>query len=273
MKKIETLVEDIYALFENDIEIKEEDAAEFGKTLGQMLVRRLSTRREKPTVRLSNAGTPCSRKLWYTINSPELAEKLDAPARIKFLLGDITEELVLFLARLAGHTVEREQEEVYVSGVRGHIDAVVDGELVDVKSASPYSFDKFKEGLTDETDGFGYRAQLGSYRTALGHKRAHFLAVNKVLGHLHLSTENDDGRDYTKLVEDAVQVCKRETPPDRFYNDVPDGKSGNRKLGVGCSYCAFKETCWPGLRRVPYGNGPRFLTEVVREPNLRGASD
>lgn len=268
MKKIETLIDDIYALFEQDIEIKEEQAAEFGKTLGTMLVRRLSTRREKPTLRLSNAGTPCKRKLWYSVNASQLAEKLSAPARIKFLLGDITEELVLFLARLAGHTVEREQEEVHVSGVRGHIDAVVDGELVDVKSASPFSFDKFKQGLSPETDGFGYLTQLGSYRHALGHRRAHFLPVNKVLGNLHLDTHEDDGRDYEQLVEEAKRVVQSPEPPERGFADVPDGKSGNRKLGVQCSYCDFKETCWPGLRTIPYANGPRFLTRVVREPRV-----
>lgn len=268
MKKIETLVEDIYALFEKDIEIKEEDAAKFGETLGRMLVRRLSYTREAPSLRLSNAGTPCHRKLWYTVNVPQLAEKLDAPTRIKFLLGDITEELVLFLARLAGHEVEREQEEVEVAGVKGHIDAVVDGELVDVKSASPYSFEKFKDGLTDETDGFGYRTQLGSYRTALQHKRAHFLAVNKVLGHLHLATEEDDGRDYERLVDEARRTVQSPEPPPRGYDDVPDGKSGNRKLGLQCSYCAFKDTCWPGLRTIPYANGPRFLTRVVKEPRV-----
>lgn len=268
LKKIETLVEDIYALFEKEIPIKEEDAAEFGKTLGAMLVRRLSYQREKPTVRLSNAGTPCKRKLWYSVNVPELAEKLDAPARIKFLFGDIIEELILFLARLAGHTVEREQEEVEVAGVKGHIDAIVDGELVDVKSASPYSFDKFKDGLSREVDGFGYLTQLGSYRSALGLRRAHFLPVNKVLGQLHLDTHEDDGRDYEQVVEEAKRTVQSPEPPPRGFVDVPDGKSGNRKLGVQCSYCDFRETCWPGLRTIPYANGPRFLTRVVREPRV-----
>jgi len=269
MKKIDTLIDDIYALFDNEIDIKEEDAAEFGETLGKMLVRRLSSRREKPTVRLSNAGTPCKRKLWYSVRVPHLAEKLPAHARIKFLLGDITEELVLFLARLAGHTVEREQEEVHVAGVRGHIDAVVDGELVDVKSASPFSFDKFKQGLTPENDGFGYLTQLGSYRHALGHRRAHFLPVNKVLGTIHLDTHDDDGRDYEQIVSEAKQVVQLPEPPERGYEDVPDGQSGNRKLGIQCSYCDFKEVCWPGLRTIPYANGPRYLTRVEREPKLR----
>src|SRR5687767_1355814 len=119
MKRIETLVEDIYALFDNEIEITEAQAEEFGKTLGRMLVRRLSTKREGPRLRLSNAGKPCGRQLWYNVRTPELGEKLTAPTRIKFLLGDISEELVLFLAKLAGHTVEREQEEVAVAGVPG----------------------------------------------------------------------------------------------------------------------------------------------------------
>lgn len=269
MKNINTLIRDIYSLFDNAIVIKKEEAVEFGKQLGEMLVSRLSERHESGTVRLSNAGTPCKRKLWYSVNVPQLAEKLDAPTRIKFLFGDITELLVLFLAKIAGHSVTNEQETVYVAGVPGHIDALVDGELVDVKSASPYSFDKFKEGLTRENDSFGYITQLGSYRSALGHKRAHFLPVNKVLGHLHLDTHDDDGTDYERVIEDAKATVALPTPPERGYTDVEDGKSGNRKLGINCSYCGFKDTCWPNLRVVPYANGPRFLTRVVREPNLR----
>jgi hypothetical protein len=273
LKRIETLVDDIYAIFDKDIEIKKEDAEEFGKQMASMLVSRISERKRDATLRLSNVGTPCKRKLWYTINAPQLAEKLDAPTRIKFLMGDIAESLVLFLAKIAGHEVSREQETVNVAGVPGHIDAVVTDVLVDVKSASPYSFGKFKEGLTKATDAFGYLTQLGTYRTGTGSKRSGFLALNKVLGHLHLDLHEDDGTDYEQVVRDAIQVCQRPSPPDRGYSDEPDGKSGNRKLGVGCSYCAFKETCWPGLRTIPYANGPRFLTQVVREPNPRGASD
>lgn len=271
MKKIETLIDDIYGLFDNRIRIEKDQAIEFGKQLGEMLVSRLSTERQKPTLRLSNLGTACRRKLWYSIRTPELAEPLSASTRIKFLFGDITELFILFLAKLAGHTVTDEQKEVSIGTVHGHIDALVDGELVDVKSASPYSFDKFKSGLSKDNDAFGYLTQLGSYRTSLGHKRAHFLPVNKVLGTLHLDTHEEDKVDYEQLVRDAQSTLELDAPPERGYEDVADGKSGNRKLGINCSYCDYKETCWPNLKTFAYARGPVFLTRVVRPPRVEEA--
>ena len=57
------------------------------------------------------------------------------------------------------------------------------------------------------------------------------------------------------------------------FEDEEDGKSGNRKLGMNCSYCAFKHTCWPGVQTIPYAQGPRYLTKIVRPPVLRGKRD
>lgn len=270
-KSIETLVPDIYALFEQDNPLDKKDIIEFGYALGNKIVNRMSELRGKPTLRLSNIGTPCDRKLWYSINAPQLAEPLSGPTRIKFLFGDILEELVLFLARAAGHSVTDEQKEVSVNGIVGHIDALVDGELVDVKSASPYSFDKFASGLKPEDDSFGYLTQLGMYNHAVGGKRAHFLAVNKVLGSLCLDPHEQVDVNYVQRTEDAQQMLAMASPPERGFGDIPDGKSGNRKLGVVCSYCGYKKTCWPGLRQYNYARGPVFLTRVVREPKVEEA--
>jgi len=269
-KNISTLVEDIYSVFDEGKDIDPKEAETFGVSLGKLVIDRLR-KREKPYLRLSNLGKPCLRQLWYSINTAELGEKLSGPARIKFLIGDITEAVVLFLAKLAGHSVTDEQADVEVDGVSGHIDALVDDELVDVKSASPFSHQKFKDGLTPDKDSFGYLTQLASYGKSKGKKRGHFLSVDKVLGNLHLDTHDPlpeidlDGR-----VRTAREVLDANTPPPRAFDDVPDGKSGNRKLGVNCSYCEFKQTCWPGLRTVAYANGPRYLTRILREPKPRG---
>jgi hypothetical protein len=65
---------------------------------------------------------------------------------------------------------------------------------------------------------------------------------------------------------------KQDVPPDRCYSDVPDGKSGNRKLAAGCAYCDFKVECWKdandgkGLRKFKYSNGSRFFTKIVKRP-------
>ena len=66
----------------------------------------------------------------------------------------------------------------------------------------------------------------------------------------------------------------KNNPPPRCYDEEPDGTSGNMKLSVGCSYCAYKNDCWSdandgqGLRKFIYSKGPRWLTKVVNEPNV-----
>lgn len=277
MKSIKTLVEDIYGLFNTSspTEVSDELARGFGERLADIIAKRIQPDEKKPTLRVSNLGTPCTRKLWYSINEPDKREPLSPEARIKFLFGDILECLLLFLARLAGHRVEGEQDRVSINGVIGHRDAVVDGVLIDVKSASSYSFDKFKDHLSKATDNFGYLTQLGSYLFAskddplIEEKNvAAFLVIDKQLGKICLDKHAFKDVDYVKKVEDTRKLLAAENPPDRFYDDIPDGKSGNRKLGTECSYCDFKWHCHPGLRKFVYANKPVYLTNVKREPRV-----
>ncbi len=72
-----------------------------------------------------------------------------------------------------------------------------------------------------------------------------------------------------------LKTClESDTPPPRCYPDEADGVTGNRKLGVNCSYCSFKNECWSdsnkgeGLRKFIYSNGPRWLTTVKNEPKV-----
>lgn len=267
-KTIDTLIPDIEARLVSGEPFEKEDVESFGKNLVNTLVSRLATARSRATLRASNLGTKCARKLWYSINKPEVEEPLPARARLSFLYGDILESLLLFLARAAGHKVEQEQAEIELNGIKGHIDAVIDGELVDVKSASPSSFNKFKYHTLPQEDSFGYIPQINTYRAALKKERGHFLAVDKSAGKLHLDTHDADDVDYAKLVDERREMLAHPEPPERGFQDESDGASGNRKLGLTCSYCAFKSTCFPGLRAFAYSRGPRFLTVVTREPDV-----
>lgn len=200
--------------------------------------------------------------------------------RFKFLYGDILEEVVLFLATMAGHTVASSQQTVSVSGVKGHIDAIVDGHLVDVKSASSYSFNKFKSHGLEADDPFSYRVQLGSYLHAsqddpnlIDKDTASFLAVDKTMGHMVLDTHARTDIDY-----DALATAKKEMLtgqiPTRPYAAKDDGKSGNQILQTICSYCDHRFECWAdandgkGLRTFIASTGPKHLTKVSREPRM-----
>lgn len=276
MSSIETLVKDIYRVLDEGAEVSQEDAEAFGKSLATLMVARLAEPREKKHyLRLSNIGTKCDRKLWLQINRPETVEKLPPNARLKFLYGDLIETLLLFLARVAGHSVQGEQDELEIAGVKGHRDAVIDGVTTDVKSASTFSFKKFFYGLKPKEDSFGYLRQLGSYLFAgkddpivTKKDRSAFLAVDKTLGHITLDMHKKDGVDYEKLIKEKQEVIASSSIPPRGYTDIPDGASGNRRLGIECSYCPVKRACWPGLRSFVYSNGVRDLTVVAKEPKV-----
>lgn len=227
-----------------------------------------------PTLRMSNLGRP-DRQLWYEFHpdEDEPKEELEAHTLLKFLIGDIYEATLLFLAKAAGHDVSQEQAEVEVDGIKGHIDAVIDGHVVDVKSASTFAFKKFKEGKLAEDDPFGYIDQISGYSEALGLPAA-FLAGDKQNGHITLLQVETEGLKIRDRIEHIKEVVVSDEEPERCYEAVPEGTSGNLALSVGCSYCPHKFRCWSdsnngvGVRTFLYSGGPKHLVNVEREPKV-----
>ena len=192
MKKVETLVEDIYNLFTLDpIDMDEDEVDKHIDTFGEMLKIHIKEflydkPRDRATLRLSTIGKP-DRQLWYDLNKPLEGVQLQPSTRIKFLYGYILEELLLLCTAIAGHEVTDQQKEVEVAGVKGHQDSMIDGVLVDCKSASGPGFDKFRYNKLVEDDPFGYLAQISAYAHANGVERAAFLVINKSTGEICLT--------------------------------------------------------------------------------------
>lgn len=276
-KSISTLVVDIHKLLEGEIDLDEEGVKAFSDRLSTLLVSRLTRSSYKPALRMSNLGTPCERKLWYSINTPEDGEPLSPKAKLKFLFGDILEELLLFLAEEAGHEVEGLQDTLEYEGLTGHRDAVIDGVTVDVKSANARSYKAFADNQITRENPFhaAYIDQISLYTEAgkddpkVKEKNfGAFLAFDKERGGITVTYQKKEQKDYAKEIARKKEMLNAPTPPPRGFDDVPDGKSGNRKIPTVCSYCAFKEKCWPGLRTFYYSNGPRHLTVVKRVPDV-----
>lgn len=272
-KTIDTLISDIYSLFGTDEKFDPNLFLKFGGNLTDIMDQRFHEKRDKTYLRLSNIGKP-DRQLWYDINTPQLAEPLPPQAIIKFMYGDMQEQLAILLAKLAGHEVTHEQETVEVNGIKGHLDCLIDGHVVDVKSASRFAFSKFEKGtlLEPGNDSFGYIGQLAGYVHAkTPGKDGYFLAVNKDLGHLALlrvPAEVLQQYNVEERIDYDKKMVKSSTVPERCYEDKPDGKSGNRVLDVGCSYCSHRFHCWEGLKTYYYSSGPRYFTKVVKEPRV-----
>lgn len=283
MKTIHTLVQDIEDVVSGKGGWDATISAFFANRVMDTVNRRYVEEKSSKSggLRMSSLGTPCSRKLWYNATGKGEVLPLPASSMLKFLYGDLLEDLLISLALAAGHNVEGCQDVMYIDGIKGHRDCVIDGVTVDVKSASTYSFRKFKENGLREEDPFGYLEQLSSYVYAAkddplvkDKKHGAFLVIDKQHGHLCL-----DMYDLSSLIDNKKEkvaslkeMVASSTPPARAYSDEPEGKSGNRKLGVACSYCDYKVECWPGVRTFMYsgptGPKPVFLTKVNKEPRV-----
>jgi len=278
-KTTDTVVQDIYALMESkdadpsvDVEAEIEKFGEGVKALMRTEFGR-EKREDNRKLRLSNIGRT-DRYLWNHFNGTD-GEKLLPHTYIKFMYGHLIEEMLLFLTRMAGHTVTDEQKVCKVEGVVGHMDCKIDGVVTDVKSASSFGFKKFKDGSLVDDDSFGYIDQIKAYAHDCGETQVGWLTMDKANGHLtylKYDLENTDSEKLKEPIVDRVkhikQLVEGDEPTEYCYDPVPDGKSGNMKLAIGCSYCQFKEHCYPNMRVFKYSFGPKFLVDVVNEPRV-----
>ena len=275
----DTLIKDIYDLLENKKVSKDVNIDflihEFGESMKKIMKRQLSDwKPDRRTIRLSNVGkTPL--QLWHLMKGTE-SEKMTPSTLLKFMYGHIIEEMLLFLVKASGHKVTDEQKRCEVAGVIGHMDGRIDGTLMDVKSTSSYSFKKFKDGSLVDNDAFGYIDQLKAYAKSEGDTKIAWLAMDKQNGHLTWLEYDLETTDHPKLKEDIEEkivnlkkAVESDTAPDLCYDSVEDGKSGNQKLSMECSYCQYKKSCWPELRTFLYYNGPKHLVKVVNEPKVQ----
>ena len=278
-KTTDNVVQDIYALMESkdadpsvDVEAEIE---KFGEGIKELMRTEFGRKKREDNrkLRLSNIGRT-DRYLWNHFNGTD-GEKLLPHTYIKFMYGHLIEEMLLFLTRMAGHTVTDEQKVCKVEGVVGHMDCKIDGVVTDVKSASSFGFKKFKDGSLVDDDSFGYIDQIKAYAHDCGETQVGWLTMDKANGHLtylKYDLENTDSEKLKESIVDRVkhikQLVEGDEPTEYCYDPVPDGKSGNMKLAIGCSYCQFKEHCYPNMRVFKYSFGPKFLVDVVNEPRV-----
>jgi len=267
-KTIDTLVADIYNLVNTGKKKPDQEALfALGSTVMDAVRRQLwmATSDMPGRLRMSNIGKPCSRSLWYDVNGDDKVESLSPETRLKFMIGDIVEALVIYLAKEAGHSVTEQQAEIEMEGIKGHIDCVIDDELVDIKSASSFAMKKFKNGTLPDDDPFGYISQISGYGNALGKKRGTFLAFDKSSGELATYTHSQLENTEIKIKEVKAAVALPE-PPDRCFETIKDRQTGRQKLGVNCSYCSHKHTCWAGELDLKFRSGrPVFFVGKADE--------
>ncbi len=232
-KRIDTIATDIKKLVSGisngkPANVTEENMDKFLKNIKEAFNAWNNPVKEKDgKLRMSVLGKP-PRQLWYDRFSPKKTKDYDASLNIKFLYGHILEHLLLYLAELTGHKIGDQQKKVEIDNIKGHIDATVDGEVCDVKSASSFSFKKFKTGELVNDDPL-IKTLQDTLKSKTPPDRCYQLSETK---------------GGNKSLPIGCQFCAHKW---ECYKDANGGK---------------------GLRVFKYSNKFVYLAEVNRQPNV-----
>lgn len=282
---MDDLVQDIYKTIEplsdgKALNISEQQIENFGEAMKDVMRSWANpTKRDSNfSVRMSNVGKH-PRRLWFDskYNDKQLTSKPNPATQIKFLYGHMLEELVKLFVVISGHDLTGEQKQVVVDSITGHIDCIIDDEVVDIKTSSGFAFNKFKNGTLRDDDPFGYLGQLAGYEESEGTSNGGLLVINKESGELCFYQPEDlDKPNIKNKIKTIKAALKKDKPPqDYCFSIVPDGVKGNEKINKNCGWCPHKFKCYEssnngkGLRIFKYSKGYAFLTKVVTEPKVQ----
>jgi len=258
------IVDKIYQFLEDETDFGNDEILDYFLTEVSRGFKRqfMEEKQNKATLRLSSIGK-CMTQQWLNAKG-YTPEPFSPRTLITFWQGDLIEACTLSLAKMAGVDIRREQEEVDILGVKGHIDGVLYENdkpvaVVEIKSMADFSFKRFsKEGI-DNT--FGYESQGIAYATSLGLDKVIWVATNKNTGHMdeYVHTITDEMK--TELIDRSREILTfdyEDTRPPREY--TPDKKG---KLPLQCQYCNQKWNCYEeeGLETVINKGKPSFYVK------------
>jgi len=245
-----------------EAEVDDAIVTKIAEDIKEAVVRQFAGKKpsDKFRLRMSNIGRKKC-QLWFDKNSPEDKEPFSPYFLINMMLGDIVEAVFKGLLRASKVKFDDSGQVVLktkTAQIKGEYDMVLDGKVDDIKSASSWSYEnKFKDFATLKAgDSFGYVAQLVGYAKASGKDVGGWWVINKNTGNFkYIDTEGIDTDKELDKIEDTIAYIENDEPFKRCFEDEAEtyyGKpSGNRKLGVECGFCSYKEKCWGNIQALP----------------------
>ena len=258
---------------------------EFGEACKNALLKQFSEpRKENKSPRMSSIGRPLCQ---LQIEAKGIkGEGAPYNSKMRNTFGDLIEALAIFVMKSAGVNIEDEHKKVQYEKdgtiIDGEYDTKIDQKIWDIKSASPYSFEKkFGESggfeAVAEDDAFGYVPQGYLYSESLKLPFGGWIVINKSTGEWTVcETPIADSEYRSKALSLAINNAKaleNDEPFKKCYEDIEETfrgkKTGNRVLGTVCSFCPYKLPCWGSkVQLLPQqqsqGKNPKWVwyTEV-----------
>ena len=233
---------------------------EFGEACKNALLKQFEDqRRNKFEPRMSNIGRPLCQLQMEAKGVKGEGQPYNVKVRNTF--GDVIEALAIFIMKSAGVNIKNEQKKVKYkfngNEIDGKQDVEIDEKIWDIKSASPYSFEKkFGEegGFLEvvKEDSFGYASQGFLYGESQNKKFGGWIAINKSTGEWTVCETpamiEPHKTEALKKAKDNLKALKDKVPFKKQYDDIAETfrskPTGNRVLGFVCSYCPYKLPCW-----------------------------
>ena len=238
---------------------------EFKEDCGKAVEKQFTDKRDKEfRIRMSSIGRPlCQLKMEKKYFNDDSLKNLDNyNYKLRNLFGDILEAVVVMLLKTVKANINGLQGDVKLETeyfeIKGTYDIIIDDKVYDIKSASPFAFekkfgeqgggfDKFVEG-----DVFGYLSQGYLYSEATAKPFGGWIVVNKSTGELLLSSPPEEDEQYRKQALDIVykniKALMKDEPFERCFDLVEEmfyqKPTGNKVLGTVCSFCEYKYKCW-----------------------------
>ena len=130
---------------QNPVQLDKRLVKEFSKACENALLKQFESKRKgKFEPRMSNIGRPLCQLQMESKGIKGEGQPYNVKMRNTF--GDMVEALAIFVMKSAGVNIQNEQKSLsYKFGkdsIEGRQDVEIDGKVWDIKSASPYSFEK-----------------------------------------------------------------------------------------------------------------------------------
>ncbi len=258
--------------------------SEFAELSKKALEKHFTRKEEDFRLRMSNVGKPlCQLQMQAKGVEPE---KPSHDFIVRMIIGDMLEALVIVLLKASKIEVKSQHQKVSLgvgdTQIEGEYDIELDDGIYDIKSVSPFSFttkfnadngyDKIKQ-----SDSFGYISQGHGYGMAANKPFKGWIAINKTTGEIVFTdskhTDEEKKEVYSKIYNTSVALLD-EKPFERCFTDVEEvyysKPTGNRTLGIECSYCPYKHDCWDNLefrRQLPSkGKNPKWTWYTKIDP-------
>lgn len=276
LQKVQTFLEQAG---HRSVKVSDDLIEEFGEVCKSAIRKQFTEERGgKFRLRMSNIGRPLCQLQMEKTGAP--AETPDYSFKMKVLFGDLIEASAMLILKASGVDVQSEQKAVTHSGeIKGTYDVEIDNKIWDIKSASPFAFDKkFAQGFNTvvEDDAFGYASQGFMYADSEDKDFGGWIVINKASGEWVVceapELQEEDKKEALALAEKNLKALLNGEKFKRCFTDVEETykdkdknvkKTGNRVLSSICGFCDFKRTCWPdAIMHKKVGSTARFPKSV-----------